>query len=74
MAPNTKRVFYVNALSHDVYLEILAKRPDVQIDKLVNDSPEDAAESILANAHATSAISRAPIREPLRPPASRRSR
>ena len=52
MAPNTKRVFYVNALSHDVYLEILAKRPDVQIDKLVNDSPEDAAERVLSHAHA----------------------
>src|SRR4051794_31190271 len=36
MAPNTKRVFYVNALSHPVYLEILAKRPDIQVDKLVN--------------------------------------
>src|SRR5450631_3757292 len=50
--PNTRRVFYVNALSHTVYLDILAKRPDVHIDKLVNDSPEDAAESILSHAHA----------------------
>jgi hypothetical protein len=52
MAPNTKRVFYVNALSHTVYLEILATRPDVQVDKLVNDSPEDEAERILSHAHA----------------------
>ena len=52
MAPNTKRVFYVNALSHLVYLEILAKRPDMQVDKLVNDSPEDAAERVLSQAHA----------------------
>jgi D-3-phosphoglycerate dehydrogenase / 2-oxoglutarate reductase len=52
MAPNTKRVFYVNALSHDVYLEILAKRPDVQIDKLVNDSPENDAERVVSHAHA----------------------
>ena len=28
-----------------VYLEILAKRPDVQMDKLVNDSPDDAGGS-----------------------------
>ena len=52
MAPNTKRVFYVNALSHLVYLEILAKRPDIQVDKLVNDSPDDEAERVLSQAHA----------------------
>jgi D-3-phosphoglycerate dehydrogenase len=52
MAPNTKRVFYVNALSHLVYLEILAKRPDVQVDKLVNDSPDDESERVLSHAHA----------------------
>ena len=52
MATNTKRVFYVNTLSAPVYLEILAKRPDIQIDKLVNDSPESEAERILPLAHA----------------------
>ena len=52
MAPNTKRVFYVNAVSAQVYIDILAGRPDVQLDKLVNDSPEDAAERILSQAHA----------------------
>ena len=52
MATNTKRVFYVNTLSAPVYLEILAKRPDIQIDKLVNDSPEAEAERILPLAHA----------------------
>ena len=52
MAPNTKRVFYVNAVSAPVYLEILAKRPDIQVDKLVNDSPEDVAERIVSHAHA----------------------
>jgi D-3-phosphoglycerate dehydrogenase / 2-oxoglutarate reductase len=52
MAPNTKRVFYVNALSHTVYLDILAQRPDIQVDKLVNDSPEDEAERVLSQAHA----------------------
>ena len=38
MAPNTKRLFYVNAVSAPVYLEIMAGRPDIQLDKLVNDS------------------------------------
>jgi len=52
MAPNTKRVFYVNTLSADVYIDILAGRPDVQLDKLVNDSPEDEARAILTQAHA----------------------
>ena len=52
MAPNTKRVFYVNAVSAPVYLEILAKRPDVHVDKLVNESPEDEAERVLSHAHA----------------------
>ena len=50
MAPNTKRVFYVNTLSADVYIDILAGRPDVQLDKLVNDSPEDEARAILTQA------------------------
>ena len=52
MAPNTKRVFYVNALSHTVYLDILAQRPDIQVDKLANESPEDQAERVLSQAHA----------------------
>jgi len=52
MAPNTKRVFYVNAVSAPVYLEILAKRPDIHVDKLVNDSPDDEADRVLSQAHA----------------------
>ena len=52
MAPNTKRVFYVNAVSAPVYLEILASRPDIHVDKLVNDSPEAEAEQVLSRAHA----------------------
>lgn len=52
MAPNTKRVFYVNDLSHQVYLDILATRPDIQIDKLVNDSPDAEAQAVISRAHA----------------------
>ncbi|MGE0415171.1 MAG: hydroxyacid dehydrogenase [Acetobacteraceae bacterium] len=52
MAPNTKRVFYVNDVSHQVYLDILAKRPDIEVTKLVNASPEDEAARVLSQAHA----------------------
>lgn len=52
MAPNTKRVFYVNNVAAPIYLEILAKRPDVHVDKLVNDSPDSEVEPVLAQAHA----------------------
>ncbi|HET6305987.1 MAG TPA: hydroxyacid dehydrogenase [Rhodopila sp.] len=52
MAPNTKRVFYVNNVAAPVYLEILAKRPDIHVDKLRNDSPEHEIEPVLAQAHA----------------------
>ena len=52
MAPNTKRVFYVNTVAAPIYLEILAKRPDIHMDKLANDTPEGDAEPVLAHAHA----------------------
>lgn len=52
MAPNTKRVFYVNNVAAQIYLDILAGRPDIQVDKLTNDSPEPAVEPVLAQAHA----------------------
>jgi len=52
MAPNTKRVFYVRYLpSATAYTSVLGKRPDVQLDKLETDSPEDAIAPILAQAH-----------------------
>ncbi|WP_158923273.1 hydroxyacid dehydrogenase [Acidisphaera sp. S103] len=52
MAPNTKRVFYVNNVAAQVYLDMLAKRPDIHVDKLENDSPDSAIEPVLAQAHA----------------------
>ncbi|HEY6430528.1 MAG TPA: hydroxyacid dehydrogenase [Acetobacteraceae bacterium] len=51
MTPNTKRVFCVNNPPHPVFDEILARRPDLQLDRLVNDSPDHLAEPILAAAH-----------------------
>lgn len=52
MAPNAKKLFYVNNVSHQIYLDIVAGRPDIQVDKLVNDSPDDIAAPVLAQAHA----------------------
>ena len=52
MAPNAKRVFYVKYLSGPVFGEILAKRPDIQLDKLENETPDAEAEPVLSQAHA----------------------
>ncbi len=52
MAPNTKRVFYVNNVAAPVYLEILGRRPDIHLDKLENQSAEAEIEPVLAQAHA----------------------
>jgi len=51
VAPNTKRVFYVKYLSSPLYAQILAQRPDVQLDRLENESPDDVATPILTQAH-----------------------
>jgi D-3-phosphoglycerate dehydrogenase len=52
MSVNNKRVFYVKYLAHDVYREILQRRPDVRLDRLENESPDDLAAPILSAAHA----------------------
>jgi D-3-phosphoglycerate dehydrogenase / 2-oxoglutarate reductase len=52
MTPNTKHVFYVNAVAHPVFLEILGRRPDIHVDRLANDSSAAEAEPVLAQAHA----------------------
>jgi D-3-phosphoglycerate dehydrogenase / 2-oxoglutarate reductase len=57
MVPNTKRVFFVKYLAHPNYAEIMAKRPDVRLDKLDNDSLDAVAEPILAAAHAYQIVS-----------------
>ncbi len=49
---NVKRVFYVRFLNHPVYLDIIATRPEIRLDKLENDSPEATARPIVAAAHA----------------------
>jgi len=51
MAPNAKRVFYTKYLPSALFAEVVGKRPDVQLDKLENDTPAAAADPILAQAH-----------------------
>ena len=53
MAGNTRRIFYVrNLASPEVYLAAIAKRPDVRIDRLENESGDDVAAPIISEAHA----------------------
>jgi D-3-phosphoglycerate dehydrogenase len=52
MPVNNKRVFYVKYLANPIYADILRARPDVRLDKLENESPDDIAAPILSAAHA----------------------
>src|SRR3978361_220645 len=52
MTVNSKRVFYVKYLPNEIYVDMLRSRPDVRLDRLENDSPEEVSAPILAAAHA----------------------
>jgi D-3-phosphoglycerate dehydrogenase len=52
MPANTKRVFYVKYLSHNIFVELLGARPDIRLDRLENDSADAVVAPILAGAHA----------------------
>lgn len=52
MTVNNKRVFYVKYLAHEIYVDILKKRPDVRLDRIENETPETQFAPILADAHA----------------------
>jgi D-3-phosphoglycerate dehydrogenase / 2-oxoglutarate reductase len=52
MSVNNKRVFYVKYLPNEIYTDILRARPDVRLDRLENDSPDQVSAPILAAAHA----------------------
>ena len=51
MSVNSKRVFYVKYLANPIYIDILKARPDVRLDRIENDSPEDFYAPILSAAH-----------------------
>ena len=52
MSVNNKRVFYVKYLAHEIYADILRARPDVRLDRLENESPDEVSAPILSTAHA----------------------
>src|SRR5262249_29632991 len=52
MKDNVKRVFYVRYLAHPCYLDIIAQRPEIRLDKLENNTADEVAEPIIAAAHA----------------------
>src|SRR3981189_2448640 len=52
MSVNNKRVFYVKYLAHPIYADMLGARPDVRLDRLENESPDEVSAPILAAAHA----------------------
>src|SRR5262249_56936717 len=52
MKDNVKRVFYVRYVAHPCYLEIIAQRPEIRLDKLENDSADGVAGAIMAGAPA----------------------
>src|SRR3954451_24758032 len=52
MKDNVKRVFYVRYLAHPCYLDIIAQRPEIRLDKLENDTADKGAAPITAAAHA----------------------
>ncbi len=52
MKDNVKRVFHVRYLAHSCYADIMAKRPDIRLDKIEIDAPDDRIAPMLAAAHA----------------------
>src|SRR5262245_31984231 len=52
MTVNNKRMFYVKYLAHQIYADILKARPDVRLDRLENETPEDIFAPVLREAHA----------------------
>src|SRR5262245_57444033 len=52
MKENVKRVFYVRNLAHPCYLDIIAQRPEIRLDKLENETAEKIARPIITTAHA----------------------
>src|SRR5260370_6130927 len=67
MKENVKRVFYVRQTNHP-FLDIVAQRPEIRIDKLENDSPDADVAPIIGAAHAYQIGSARPELNPRLPP------
>src|SRR2546427_3060906 len=52
MKENVKRVFYVRYVAHPCYLDIIAQRPEIQLDKIEHETPDEIVRPIMASAHA----------------------
>jgi D-3-phosphoglycerate dehydrogenase / 2-oxoglutarate reductase len=52
MKDNVKRAFYVHYVAHACFLDIIAQRPEIRLDRLANDTPDAIAQPIIAAAHA----------------------
>ena len=52
MKENVKRAFYVRFLNHPCYLEIIAQRPEIRLDKLEHDTADSIMGPIMSAAHA----------------------
>jgi D-3-phosphoglycerate dehydrogenase / 2-oxoglutarate reductase len=52
MKDNVKRVFYVRKVAHPCYLDIIAQRPEIRLDKIEHETAEEVARPIMASAHA----------------------
>jgi D-3-phosphoglycerate dehydrogenase len=52
MKDNVKRVFYVRYLAHPCYLDIMAQRPEIRLDKIEHETADEIARPIMASAHA----------------------
>ncbi len=52
MKENVKRVFYVRQVAHPCYLDLMAQRPEIRIDKVENETPDEAVQPIITAANA----------------------
>lgn len=49
---SAKTAFYFNRVAHQNFLDVIATRPDIELHKFFNDSPEDEVGEVMAAAHA----------------------
>jgi D-3-phosphoglycerate dehydrogenase / 2-oxoglutarate reductase len=49
---NVKRVFYVRQVAHPCYLDIIAQRAEIRLDRLENDTVDEVAWPVMTAAHA----------------------